>query len=81
MRKSRLSVQYNSISLCGWIYDNLLNFMHVFLPLSLHRIGIGSTQLMSYHLIFVAHKSESALKTILIFSLVFNSSCQYIMCN
>jgi len=53
----------------------------MFLTLSLHRIGIGSTHLIIFHLIFIAYKSESALKTIfLVFSLVFNSSCQYIMC-
>lgn len=72
MAKLRLSMQYNSIYLCSCIYDNHLCFrLHVYFPLSLHRISVGSTQLMSFHVVIIAHKSVCPEEYIMNFLLSF----------
>lgn len=60
--KLRLSIQYHSISLCSCIYDNILCFrLHVYFPLSLHRIDVGRTQLMAFQVVNMIHKSVVSL--------------------
>lgn len=58
MAKLRLTMQYQTISLCSCIYDNLLCFrLYVYFPLSFHRVGVGSTHLMTFQVVIIAHKS------------------------